>query len=470
MPSPTKSIPEALAELPQPIGLLGFGVEGRATLRFLRGQGVAEVRVFDRAFGSPSPEDAAEFPDVRFCGEEDPLLTRCGTIFRSPGVRPDLPALRAASGAGARLTSATALFLALRPCRVAGVTGTVGKGTTASLIGEALSAAGIPHRLGGNIGLNPLEFLAELTPGHVAVLELSSFQLMDLDTHQPDVAVILRTSSEHLDWHRDVAEYRAAKGRLLRPEGSEGNRQTVIYCADSEGSRGIVTGREALKVSLEGPVANGIGEVEGQLLRFRGGTGERLPVLEELVLPGRFNRENAAAAFLATEALGGEPAKFLPAIAAFPGLPHRLEQVGRIGAILCYNDSYATRPDATLAALNTFEEPLAVILGGSEKGADFAPLAEGICRRRTLRAAVLMGATAERIGGEIAAAAGRLGRPAPPVERAGSLEEAFRLARKALPEGGVLLFSPACASFDMFSDYKVRGERFRSLVEGAQQK
>jgi UDP-N-acetylmuramoylalanine--D-glutamate ligase len=479
MPSPTKNklaagaesapaeIARYVAALPAPIALVGYGVEGAETLAFLLAQGATKLRVFDHAMDpGRAAALAGEFPGVEFYGEGDWTgpLSACGTVFRSPGVRPQLPAIQAALAAGARLTSASELFLALCPGRVVGVTGTVGKGTTVSLIGEALRAAGLPCRLGGNIGLNPLNFVTEMTAGEVAVLELSSFQLMELEGRLPEVAVVLRTSTEHLDWHTDVEEYRLAKGRLLAPAGAE---QTVICCADSEGSREVAALREGdfLQVSLREAVRDGVGMAGGRFHRFRDGAAQPLPQLENLALPGRFNVENAAAAWLAAEALGAAQAPALAAIAAFPGLPHRLERVGRVNGVTCYNDSYATRPDASLAALSVFEEPLALIMGGSEKFADFAPLCEAVCRHPSLRRVVLIGATAERLAGELEAAAGRLALEKPNTLHADSLGAAFRAGLEALAAGGVLLFSPGCASFGMFPNYKVRGERFCKLVE-----
>ncbi|MEE8554918.1 MAG: cyanophycin synthetase, partial [bacterium] len=191
-----------------------------------------------------------------------------------------------------------------------------------------------------------------------------------------------------------------------------------------------------------------------------------LEALERIALRGRFNRENAAAALLAAESLGVPAKMALPAIAAFPGLPHRLEAVGRVGRVLCVNDSYATRPESTVGALSAFEDgPLALILGGSEKHADFAALSEALCRHPNLRGVLLIGDTAPRLAEELDAAAQRLGLAGPPAKRSGGLEEAFRRGLGALPEGGVLLLSPACASFGLFPNYKVRGERFRALVE-----
>jgi UDP-N-acetylmuramoylalanine--D-glutamate ligase len=459
-----------VAALAQPIGLAGCGVEGRETLRFLRAQGVGDPWVFDRELAAAPPAELTA-AGVRILGDADWLaeLPRCGTVFRSPGIRPDHPALAAAGAAGAVITSATSFFLAACPAAVAGVTGTLGKGTAATLIHEALKGAGRPSRLGGNIGLNPLAFLGDVRSGEAVVLELSSFQLMDLAPVWPRVAVVLRTSVDHLDWHRDVAEYRTAKAGLLAPAGSG---QTVIYCADSEGSREVVGRRLAsdpagtLAVSRAGPVRDGIGMRDGRVCRYRAGSAEPLPRLERLALPGGFNLENAAAALLAAEALGAAFDPAAAAIAAFPGLPHRLERVGAVRGVDCYNDSYATRPDATLGALSAFDRPLALILGGSEKHADFAALAEAVCRHGSLRRVALIGATAERLEREIRAAAARLGVAPPPLFREPHLAEACARGMEGLEPGGVLLLSPACASFGLFPNYKVRGEKFKEWVSG----
>ncbi|MCH9044775.1 MAG: UDP-N-acetylmuramoyl-L-alanine--D-glutamate ligase [SAR324 cluster bacterium] len=468
MRSPTTPPHDLAARLARPVALVGFGVEGRDTLSFLLRHGVSDLAVYDRAWGADDhPRDAA-FDGVRFHGDGDwgPQLARSGTVVRSPGVRPDHPALHAARQAGARITSATALFLQACPGPVVGVTGTLGKGTTVSLIEAALIRAGVPCRSGGNIGLNPLSFVDGLTPRQVTVLELSSFQLMDLQGRKPEVAVVLRTSSEHLDWHRGEAEYLMAKRGLLAPRGV---KQQVIYCADSDGSRELVQGHleAALAVSRLGPVRDGIGVEGGRVLRYRRGRGAPLTQLEQLALPGHFNLENAAAAFLATEALGAADGASLAAIAAFRGLPHRLEPVGTVRGVVCYNDSYATRPEATQGAISAFDQALALILGGSEKHADFAPLAEALCLHPSLRSIVLIGATALRLERELAAAAARLGCRRPATNHADSLPAAFAAALEGVAGGGVLLFSPACASFDMFPNYRVRGERFKALVEQA---
>ncbi|MDH5751798.1 MAG: UDP-N-acetylmuramoyl-L-alanine--D-glutamate ligase [Deltaproteobacteria bacterium] len=484
-----------LESLRPPLALAGFGVEGRETLRFLLEMGwpPEALGVYDRRLEAEPPEDVPAGVRVHGPGREEEL-GGYGTVLRSPGLRPDHPALLAAREAGADISSATRLFLAAHPGLTVGVTGTLGKGTTVTLTGRALEALGRSCRLGGNIGVNPLTFLAGMTARSVAVLELSSFQLMDLEGRRPEVAVVLRTTSEHLDWHRDTAEYRRAKSRLLAPADSG---QTVIYLADSPGSREVAgerlatmpagSGGSLLAVSRVLPVVEGIGldQAAGGLARFSGGVPQALPGMERLAMPGLFNRENAAAAYLAVEVIdrvlenapgestGEKPPrleKALEALRTFPGMPHRLEFVGRIGGVECYNDSYATRPDAAIGALESFDSPLAVILGGSEKEAEFGSLARTLCQYPALLRIVLIGATAERIARAIRSEAAASGREAPQIFRAKTLEEAVAASLDALGAAGgqgVLLFSPACASFDMFPNYKVRGERFTELVKRA---
>jgi UDP-N-acetylmuramoylalanine--D-glutamate ligase len=465
------SIPALLRGLPKPIGLLGFGDEGRATLQFLHAQGVRGVHVFDRSPRAADECDSALLDQtVPHLGDDyRSALGECRTIVRSPGIRPDIPELVQAARRGAHITSALRLFLAASPGKVVGVTGTLGKGTTVALIGAALIACGVPNRLGGNLGTNPLLFLDRLLPSDVTVLELSSFQLMDLETDWPDVAVILRTTSEHLDWHRDTREYRAAKARLIAPPEQ---RQRLIVLADAEGSRETAGARfdEAWHFSLSQAVTEGIGPAGGSLARMRGGRATPLPDLERLALPGTFNRENAAAALLAVEALGVSPGPALAAIAGFPGLPHRMEQVAEVGGVLCVNDSYATRPEAAQGAVEFYRErPLSLILGGSEKHASFEALAAALAAHPALKRVCLIGATAGRLEADIQAAARRAGKAAPPCLRCDTLEGAFASGMDALADtaGGVLLLSPACASFGLFANYKVRGERFRALVKEA---
>lgn len=442
----------ASAPIAEPIAVLGVGVEGLSTVSYLLSHGAKSVTALDakRVDGLPPGIEA------RFGEGYDRDLARFATVFRSPGVRPDREGLVEARARGTRVTSALSLFLGRCPARAVGVTGTLGKGTASSLAAACLAADGLNVHLGGNIGKNPLDFLDAVRPDDVVVLEISSFQAMDLAA-SPEIAVVLRTTSEHLDWHVDTSEYRAAKAGLVAHQTAG---DTVVYNADSEGAAGIAARSrgERLAFAVAREVDAGI-FVRGDDLVLRArGLERRLPFDARRVrLAGRFNLENVAAGVAAALAAGVPEDAACGAAERFEGLPHRLERVVEANGVAFYNDSYATRPDAAIAAIAAFEAPLAIILGGSEKNADFGELAAALVARPNVVRVALIGATAARLAAAISAAG-----PArfPVVEHA-TMEEAMEANAKALGGRGVLLLSPACASFGLFPNYKVRGERFR---------
>ncbi|MDJ0764114.1 MAG: UDP-N-acetylmuramoyl-L-alanine--D-glutamate ligase [Myxococcota bacterium] len=442
--------------LKEPIAVLGVGVEGVATIDFLLRQGAQSITALDRRDISDLP------PGVRgvFGEGYDRDLQRFATVFRSPGIRPDHPALEAARSAGTWVTSAVAYFLATCPAPVVGVTGTVGKGTTASLIARMLKESGFTVHLGGNIGLSPLAFLDTTVSDHRVVLEISSFQAMDL-TVSPHVGVILKTTSEHLDWHSDLDEYLNAKARLIANQSAS---DIVIYNKDAPHAERVASASPSLyrrAYSTETTVEEGLYYQDGDGFIFeQEGQAKVLPVdMEQIRLPGRFNLENIAAAILAAHAMGGSLSAACRVAMTFEGLPHRLEFVASKGDIHFYNDSYATRPEATLAALSHFEDsPLAIILGGSEKHADFSALVNALLAHPSLKQVCLIGDTAGRIAQGVETA----GRPEFCVRTYPDLEPAMEGAVEALDTGGVVLLAPACASFGLFPNYKVRGERFRA--------
>ena len=440
-----------------PVGVLGVGVEGRATIDYLLRHGVTDVTALDRQVVEALPGGV----ETAFGEGYDQGLDRFATVFRSPGVRPDHPELVRAAGAGAHITSALSCFMERCPARaVIGVTGTVGKGTAASLTAAALEAAGFTAHLGGNIGLSPLEFLDQVRDDDVVVLEISSFQAMDIST-PPHVGVILKTTSEHLDWHRDVGEYRRAKANLVAGQSAD---QVVVFNADAPGSVEIAEASKAtrLSYSLNDQVEQGLFLRGDDLILRRESRESRLPLdIHSVRLPGRFNLENVAAALLAAIAVGADLEPACDAAMSFSALPHRLELVAEHGGVRFINDSYATRPEAALAALSAMgDAPLALILGGSEKHADFGQLINTLARTDSLVYVGLIGATAERLEREIAAA----GEVSFDLRVQDGLESAFDLAVRAVPQGGVVLMSPACASSGLFANYKARGELFRKLV------
>ena len=302
-----------------------------------------------------------------------------------------------------------------------------------------------------------MEFLDNVKDDHRVVLEISSFQAMDIST-SPDVAVILKTTSEHLDWHRDTSEYRMAKAQLLAHQDKD---DTVIFNGNCVGSIEIArqSAGKALEFSIGGEVERGIFICDGAMFLRLGDSKERLPIdINKVCLPGKFNLENVAAGVLAAICVQGDPEAVCRAAQNFGSLPHRLELAAYGGGVRYYNDSYATRPEAALGALSVFDEKLALIAGGSEKNADFDELFRAILAKPNLVHVGLIGATASRLEDGLRGARQTGFR----LERFEDLESAMEAGSAFLQGEGVLLMAPACASFGMFPNYKVRGERFRA--------
>lgn len=440
----------------EPVGVLGIGVEGRATIDYLLRRGHQAITALDKNTVTGLPEGV----ETVFGPAHLERLDRFVTVFRSPGIRPDHPALAAARRAGCRVTSAVSCFLEQCPAPVIGITGTVGKGTAASLTAELLTAAGFTTHLGGNIGRSPLEFLDEVQPDHRVVLEISSFQAMDA-VASPDIGVVLKTTSEHLDWHTDLDEYLTAKANLFAHHTQE---NTIIVNADADGSQKVAARSKGRRMgySVSKPVEDGVSFIDNIFVYFKNGANTPLPIDPQSVrLTGGFNRENIAAALLAAHAAGAPFEKICAAATEFKGLPHRLEHVTDANGIRFFNDSYATRPEAAMGALNCFrDEPLSLILGGSEKYADFTELAAAVRAHPTLVYVGLIGATTDRLHQVLT----ETGDPEFLIERHDDLPDVVQAAHDALPSNGVVLLSPACASFGLFPNYKVRGEQFRALA------
>lgn len=462
---------QAHPEIIAPIGVLGYGVEGMSTCRYLLDRGFTDITVFDRK------EPAGLDPRIRYnCpdGSSGYLsgLSGMRTVFRSAGVRPDLPEIAAFVQGGGTLTSQIGLAFALAGRdRIIGITGTVGKGTCCSLLADMLAEAGIPFRLGGNIGVPALELAADLAPGEKLILELSSFQLSAL-AQSPAYAAVLRTTTEHLDWHPTRDEYWLHKSRLtaLQRPGD-----VLVHCADAEGSAWIAERSPARKIAF-GPAASADILIDGKEARWTK-RGFKVP-LAATRLKGAFNLENIAAAGALALELGAEPRDVVAAAMAFKGLEHRLEFVRERQGVAFYNDSYATRPEASIGAVKAFKDvPLGLILGGSEKHADFAGLAAAIAAADQVKAIALIGQTAERLDRELRAAGigmagvgaqgpeGAEGPAGAVMAHCVSLEAAVDFLLGRIGKGAIAL-SPACASFGMFENYKERGKAFKKLVAG----
>ena len=449
-----------------PVGVLGFGVEGQSTFNYLVRTGIKDIVVMDK-----NPVNLPAVPEgvnVKTFSGEGYLdgLKDCVTVVRSAGVYPMSQELFKFQMNGGLMTSQIQLFLEQTNSRkVVGVTGTLGKGSTVSMISHILTKCGVANEIGGNFGVPALDLLERSTPDRISILELSSFQLMTLSV-SPDVGVVLRVSTEHLDWHKSVEEYRDAKANLVRWQKRAG---TCVYLKDAAPSAKIASespaGTKYAVTLADGPSAGGGDAViDGATLTI---DGEKL-FLSDCKVRGIYQLENMAAATLACKALGIKVADAFEALKTYDTLPFRMEFKGEKNGIEFFNDSYATRPDATIAATASMDRPFALILGGSEKNADFTELSNILVQERpNLKRIALIGATAQRMLESLAQAG---------LESAGengngiqaaifpTLEEAFQDCL-SIGKGGIVIMSPACASFGLFKNYKERGKAFDKLVE-----
>ena len=446
--------------------VLGLARSGIAASRFLADAG-AVVAAYDRRPAAELAEAVAALGarPVRLAlgvdqAVAEALLAHADLLVTSPSVSPRFPttdpwlreALLAAEARGAEVVSEVELFLRLTRARILGVTGTKGKTTTASLVAAMLERAGMPSVLGGNIGMPLIERAIDLDPNAWAVLELSELQLPTI-SRGADVALYTNIGEDHLDRHGTVVAYRAVKARLAELSAAAGR---VVLNNDDPGCRVLGDRLPRARVSWYGIAEprRGLSEAwvddDGWLLV----AGERLIDSREVPLPGRHMLSNVLGASLGATLAGAPPADIGQAIAAFEGVPHRLELVAELDDVRWVNDSQATIPVAAIAALEAFDAPIVLIAGGKDKGLTYDAFADAIAARS--RAVVLLGETAGELAELIGARV--------PIERAVDMESAVRLAANIARAGDVVLLSPAAASFDMFVDYAERGAAFRAAV------
>jgi UDP-N-acetylmuramoylalanine--D-glutamate ligase len=382
--------------------VLGLARSGRAAQAALERRGV-EVRAADRTLGNDS---------------ELGLLDGAGLLVKSPGVPGEAALVVAARERGVPVWSEIELGYRLLGARLVAVTGTNGKTTTSELLGAMLGAP-----VAGNVGRALTELDGAVDAGALVVCEVSSFQLEDVHEFRPSVAVLLNLEADHLDRHGSFEAYRDAKLRLFEKQRPE---DTAV-------------------------VPRGLAAVPGAARRVEFRWDDRLPA--EPLIPGQHNRENAAAATAAARAVGASDEQVAEALRTFPGVPHRLEPVRELHGVLFVNDSKATNVAAARRGVAAYaDRPLRLIVGGSRKGEDFAPLAAAL--GPNVRAVYAIGETA----GELLAAI-------PTALGAHDLSTAVRRAAADAEPGDVVLLSPACASFDQFHDYEDRGDSFRRLVQ-----
>lgn len=430
--------------------VLGLARSGAAAARLLRAAGAAVIAA-DENPDLSIPVVMSELP-VKL-GPFDPcLLDGCDEVIVSPGVPVDHPFLTETARRGIPVVSELELGWRFVRGRVIAVTGTNGKSTTVSMIGEILHEFGSPVIVAGNVGLPLSDVARDLGPEGFYVLEVSSFQLETVTHFHPAVAGLLNLTPDHLDRYGSVEDYYRAKKRIIENCGRE---DTLFYNAEDHRCAEIAETFTGVRVpfSSRRQVDGGVYLDGDRIVRLRDGKPERVMLRSELGTVGLHNVENALAAVAALSPLAVPAEICRSALARFRGLPHRMEEVAMVDGVSFFNDSKATNVEATVMSLAGLDRKVVLIAGGHDKGGDFAKLLPVL---GNVLAVVVIGEAAPLIEGALA---GHVR-----VERARSMDEAVETAHGIARPGQLVVLSPACASFDMFDNFEHRGEAFGECV------
>lgn len=442
------------------VAVIGIGVSNTPLIKTLLGAGIS-VTACDKSprenFGSLAEELESLGATLRL-GETYLDGLDQDVIFRSPGIRPDIPPFLAAMEKGSVLTSEMEVFFQVCPCKIIAVTGSDGKTTTTSLIAEMLKNAGRTVHVGGNIGKPLLSEADAMGKDDVAVLELSSFQLMTLQA-SPDIAVFTNLSPNHLDVHKSMEEYAQAKENIFSHQGPG---DLAIFNQDNDLTREMAArapGR-VMRFSRQGPVEEGTYVEDGMIYVAHNGQKRALFAPDRILIPGQHNVENYLAAIAAVQGLVPDEV-ILHTAETFPGVEHRIELVRTKDGVRYYNDSIASSPTRTLAGLRSFHQKVILIAGGYDKKIPFDVLGKAV--QDHVKTLVLTGHTAEKIRQAVVRAEGyQEGHPAILMED--DFKQAVLAASQAAQEGDVVILSPACASFDHFKNFAQRGQTFKAIV------
>ena len=435
------------------IAVLGLGVSNRPLVRLLLEFG-CQVYGCDR---TPREKLDAEVQELETMG----CTLRVGDgyldgldaelVFRTPGMHPGNPALEALRAKGAQITSEMEVFFEVCPCTILAVTGSDGKTTTTTLISEMLKAEGKTVWLGGNIGTPLLPLCRQMRESDYAVVELSSFQLMDM-RRSPSVAVVTNLAPNHLDVHKDMEEYVEAKKNIFRFQGA-GDK--LILNADNAITDSFTGNGTTMRFSRKGE-ADGVYVKDGRILRG----GDVVLDTQDILLPGVHNIENYMAAILAVEGLVSDETVRQVA-KTFGGVEHRIELVRVKDGVRFYNDSIASSPSRTIAGLRSFPEKVILIAGGYDKHIPYDVLGPEICQH--VKKLFLGGATGPLIREAVENAA-EYAPGCPEITDCGDFTSAVHAAAAAAEPGDVVLMSPASAAFDQFKNFMVRGDYYKKLV------
>lgn len=436
------------------MGVVGLGREGLALSRFLLSVGARIVATDDKPITALSQpvRDLSPAADLRTGGFDGEVLDT-DVCFISPGVPLDRPELADARRQGVPLWNETGLFLWLCPAPVVGITGSSGKSTTTALTAAIGVAAGRRVHLGGNIGRPLIGSLPEIEPGDLVVMELSSFQL-ELMRESPSFSAITNITPNHLDRHRTMTDYIEAKSHIFAYQGVDGVTVLNAYCPESVRLANHCVGQVHWfgRVVMDGPGAH----LDGNRLVLRSAAGGQTVCEKgQLKLWGEHNVDNALCACALAGAVGLSLDAIAEAVTGFRGLPHRLEAVAEENGVTYINDTIATAPERSLAAVRSIAAPIVLLAGGRDKHLPWDAWAAEVAR--SVRVVIAFG----EMGSSIAA---MLAESGVEICQAAGLDEAVRAAKNLARPGDVVLLSPGGTSFDEFKDFEARGERFRQLV------
>ncbi len=442
----------------QTVAVIGIGVSNQPLIQLLLSRNISVTACDKKSREALGPlAEELEKGGCRLRLGEDYLQgLDQDVIFRTPGMRPDLPELTAAVERGSLLTSEMEVFFEVCPCTKIAVTGSDGKTTTTTIIAELLRAAGKTVHLGGNIGHPLLAETGGMEPEDIAVLELSSFQLMTM-THSPHIAVVTNLAPNHLDVHRDFAEYISAKEIIFTHQKAE---DIAVFNADNDitlEESGRVPGRARL-FSRQRELEDGVFLRDSAIVCRRGGVEREVLRLSGIKLPGVHNVENYMAAIAAVDGL--VPDEIIRKFAAeFGGVEHRIELVRELNGVRYYNDSIASSPSRTIAGLRSFDQKIILIAGGKDKGIPYDALGPEV--NEHVKLLILCGATAEVIRRAVERAENYRELE---IAEVSDYQEAVSLAQSRAKEGDVVMLSPASTSFDRFANFMERGRVFKEIV------
>lgn len=443
------------------VAVIGLGVSNKPLIEYLYNLG-AIITVFDNRTQDKIDEDiwnkVLEYNLTYSLGENYlSKLSGFNFIFRSPSCRPDLPEIEAEVAKGAILTSEIELVFKFTPSKTVGITGSDGKTTTTSLIYEILKKK-YTCFLGGNIGTPLFTKISEMKPEDIVVLELSSFQLMNMNI-STDISVVTNISPNHLNVHKDYQEYIDSKANIFTHQNEKG---ILVINYDNDITRNFAktANGNVVYFSRKDKLPNGVIYDEDTIKICENDLRRHVINRKNIKIRGMHNIENICAAIAATSTLV-TPEVQAEAISEFTGVEHRLEFVRELDGVKWYNDSIASSPNRTIAGLNSYDEKIVLIAGGRDKHLDYEPIAKPIIDH--VKTLIVMGETADKIKNAVCCELEK-GHKQLNIIKVKNVEEAVLEAKKQAKKGEVVLFSPASTSFDMFKNFEERGKKFKEEV------